>query len=172
MQVTFTRTSDRRYSVTAVRPVGDRVTMDPAPGYHRHVPHDLVHFVVERHFGLRGGIFGSLVAGGDAGTFRPLDEPHTKKWSRRNARRTDGADMRRSERLAGLAHAAWEIRHGNRPSDPAHSERAWPAEAGVDAVELDAVVDRLDELAAEWHALRVGDSLTLEWVGGQSRAGR
>lgn len=70
MQVTFTRTSDRRYAVTVVRPAGDRVTMDPAPGYHPHIPHDLAHLVVERHLGLRDGIYGSLAAGGDAGTFR------------------------------------------------------------------------------------------------------
>ncbi|GAA3242384.1 hypothetical protein GCM10017691_46420 [Pseudonocardia petroleophila] len=163
MQVTFTRTGQRRYAVTAVRPVGDRVRMDPAPGYHAHVPHDLVHFVVERHFRLRDGIFGSLVAGGDAGTFRPVDEPYTKKWARRNARRTDGVDMRRSEAFTRAAQSAWEIRHADRPVPP--GVRAWTDEAGagVDPAALDAVVDVLDGIAPDWHALPVGGSLVLEW---------
>jgi len=163
MQVTFTRTGERRYAVTVARPAGGRVAVDPAPGFHPQIPHDLAHFVVERHFALRDGIYGSLATGGDAGMFRPVDEPYTKKWGRRNARRTDGPDMLRSERLAGLVQAAWEVRHGDRPAPP--GVRAWMAgtTADVDAATLDALVDRLDELSVRWRALPVGGSLELDW---------
>ncbi|GAA2565054.1 hypothetical protein [Pseudonocardia hydrocarbonoxydans] len=163
MQVRFTRTGERRYSVTVARPAGGPVAVDPAPGFHPQIPHDLAHFVVERHLGLRGGIYGSLAAGGDAGMFRPVDEPYTRKWGRRNAQRTDGPDMLRSERLAGLLQAAWEVRHGGRRTPP--GVRAWMDGAGadVDAATLRELVDRLDELAARWRALPVGGSLDLDW---------
>ncbi|MBW0089641.1 hypothetical protein I4I73_04710 [Pseudonocardia sp. KRD-184] len=163
MRVTFTRTGERRYAVTAERPVGDRVAADPAPGFHAHVPHDLVHFVVERQLGLREGIYGTLADGGDAGTFRPLDEPYSKKWARRNTRPIGRPDMARSERLAQLVQGAWEVRHAARPTSP--GIRAWLDEraAGVDPALVDELVDRLDELAPRWHALRVGGSITLDW---------
>ncbi len=112
VRVTFTRTGDRRYKVTADRDASSRVAMHPAPGYDPFIPHDLVHFVVERHWGLRDGIFGQLVAGGNAGTFHPVDEQRTRRWARDSARRNSstGTDSTRSERLAGLVQAGWMIR--------------------------------------------------------------
>ncbi|MBO0851835.1 MAG: hypothetical protein J2P20_20410, partial [Pseudonocardia sp.] len=112
MEVSFTRTGARRYAVTAYREASVPVTMDPAPGYEEYRPHDLVHFVVELRWGLRDGIYGQLAAGGDAHTFRPVDEVRTRRWARRSARRNaaSGADVALSERLAATAHTTWWAR--------------------------------------------------------------
>ena len=68
MDVEFRRTGERRYAVTIIVPGRPMLEMNPAPGYDTRMPHDLIHFVVERELGIRHGIFGQLAAGGTAGT--------------------------------------------------------------------------------------------------------
>src|SRR5918992_4255184 len=55
MDVTFTKTPGRRYLVTVERQVGPALAPRYGPGYDPHLPHDLVHFVVEAEAGLTGG---------------------------------------------------------------------------------------------------------------------
>src|ERR1044072_15721 len=69
MILVFRRTGQRRDAVEAVRPGLPVVEMNPAPGYDRLIPHDMMHLVVEAQLGLTRGIFGQLAAGGNAGTF-------------------------------------------------------------------------------------------------------
>ncbi|MBO0873564.1 MAG: hypothetical protein J2P19_09235 [Pseudonocardia sp.] len=83
---------------------------------------------------------------------------------RRNA--ASGADVALSERLAATAHTTWWARRG-RPM-PAHAR----ADTGVDAARLAGALDRLDELAERWHALGVGESLTLRWPWPERATGR
>ncbi|HEY2206991.1 MAG TPA: hypothetical protein VGH99_21225 [Pseudonocardia sp.] len=166
MDVTFSRTGERRYSVTVdLGPRAPRPRMEPAPGCHEHLQHDLVHLMVERHWRLREGIYGQLAGGGDASTFRPVDQLRTRRTARAMARRnTPGADVGRSERLAAVAFAAWQARHGPRGKPlPAATAPDRLAAAGATERELAAAVDRLDELAPRWHALGVGGALTLPW---------
>ncbi|HJQ74739.1 MAG TPA: hypothetical protein VJ814_07625 [Gaiellaceae bacterium] len=140
MKVTFTKRGVRRYSV--------HVERDRAPdlwcgsiGYDDDLPHDLLHFVAEAEYGLDGGIFGDLAAGGHARIFMPVDrELIPKMWRRQRIRPTRLPDGRRSEELA------WKLEQGWRA-------RTLPAE----------LQQKLDALAAQWHALQVGGSLTLEW---------
>jgi hypothetical protein len=154
MQVTFWRSAPRRYGVQVTRTEAPDVVMHPAPGYDDHVPHDLVHFLVERHFGLRDGIFGQLAAGGDAHTFVDPDGSMRERRSKaRNAR--SGGDIERSEELAAAVHRAWVRRR----------------EAAPDA-ELEQAVAALDELAVRWHALGVGGRLTLAWPWAERRSQR
>jgi hypothetical protein len=80
---------------------------------------------------------------------------------KRRRRRAGKPKGRRSEILAGILERAWQAHSGRQPlpSD-------WDDELGAARVSrehLNGVVDRLDELAKEWHSLRVGDRLTLEW---------
>lgn len=172
MQITFTRTGQRRYRVVAERDTGSLV-MEPAPGFDEHLPHDLVHFLVERHWQLREGIFGDLAAGGDAGTFLPLEATRDRRWAKKHAGlATPGRDMDRSEALAAAAFAAWQVQRGAVPANSEHA-RATAAAAQVTAAELSAVTPALDSAAAQWHALRVGESMSLEWPASASRtAGR
>ena len=73
MEVTFRRTGERRYAVVAEPEGHPAVTMDPAPGFDPRLPHDLVHYAVEREHGIELGVFGQLAAGGNLRTFRRLD---------------------------------------------------------------------------------------------------
>jgi hypothetical protein len=159
MQVTFTRTGERRYSIAADRGSGPVMQMPHGPGFDPWLPHDLVHFVVERHFEIARGIFGQLAAGGDAGTFFTV--PHRRRDPARRLSDRLGArgrqDTARSERLAAAAIAAWRVRHGRR----------WEFADTLDPDELadisEALLAELDDVANRWHNLPVGSSLTLTW---------
>ena len=76
------------------------------------MPHDLVHFFVETHWGLRDGVYGMLAVGGDAHTFHDLtgDMRERRRMKARNVH--SGGDVERSERLAFLVLNAWAVRHG------------------------------------------------------------
>lgn len=175
MQVTFTRTGERSYSIAAHRPTGEVLHMPRGPGYDPWLPHDVVHFVVERHFDIARGVFGQLAAGGDAGTFFTI--PHRRRDPARRLSSRLGVlgreDTARSERLTAVCMAAWHARRGGR----------WEFADTVDGDDLtglpDALLAELDEVATRWHALSVGEALTLAWperltirAGGSARGRR
>jgi hypothetical protein len=111
------------------------------PGYDDDLPHDVLHFVAEAEYGLDGGIFGDLAAGGHAKLFMPVDrELIPKLWRQKRIRKYVLPEGRRSEELAGELEAG---RH-SRTLD-------------------DSLLAKLDELAREWRDLPVGGSITLEW---------
>jgi hypothetical protein len=157
MRVRFTKSGVRRYGVIVDRDLASNLQMHPAPGYDDWLPHDMVHFLIERQAGLKNGIFGQLAAGGDAHTFVPTDEQRTRRWARRTERRnaTSGGDIGRSEELAYAAHVAWKSRVARHrptmPSDP------------TAAAEIDALMPVMEEAARAWHALPLGESLTYDW---------
>lgn len=166
MRVTFTKTGDHRYGVSVERESASNLKMHPAPGYDDWLPHDLVHFLVERHHGLKDGIFGQLAAGGDAHTFVPTDDQRTKRWSRRSERRNaaTGQDVRRSEQLAFAAQNEWNFRAGRHRS----SVLPDPETAAV----VDALMPALNDAARAWHALQVGGTLAFEWPWSERRSRR
>lgn len=140
MKVAFVRKGARRYAVEVGR---DRYPdlWCGSIGYDESLPHDLLHFLAEAELGLDGGIFGDLAAGGNARIFQAFDpELTTKLWRRQRMHPTRLPAGRRSEQLA------WEL------------ERGW-RERTLDPT----LLAKLDELAARWRALQVGQSLTLEW---------
>jgi hypothetical protein len=164
MRVSFVRTGERRYGVLVNRERAPEVVMNPAPGYDDYLPHDLLHFVAEAEWNLDGAVFGQLAAGGDAGTFHPTDQSllgRAMRDRKRRKRRAGKPKGRRSEVLVGILERAWQARRGRQPlpSDWDHELGA----ARVSSEHLNGVVDRLDVLAKEWHSLRFGDRLTLEW---------
>ena len=162
MNVTFKRTGQRRYGVFVERDKAPAMVMHPAPGYDEFLPHDLRHFVAEAEWGIDGAVFGQLAAGGDAGTFWPVEQKLVRKSVRRRKRlRTRHKGGRRSELLAGALECAWNARRGRAPLPEDWDERL--AAARVDPERLEAVVASLDRLAERWHRLRIGESLTLEW---------
>lgn len=147
----FTRTGERRYSVSIDRPGQPRVVMSPAPGYHPYLPHDLVHFTVEAEAGIALGVFGQVAAGGTAGTFWAADPDQRRKMRKRSDRLAAAGrnDATLSERMASVALQVWTRRNGAEPGGDAVTRR---------------IQHRLDEYAALWHALPVGGSLTLTWT--------
>jgi hypothetical protein len=150
MDVTFTRTGERRYAVR----VG-ALEMHPAPGYDDEIPHDLVHLAVELACEIPMGVFGQLAAGGTAGTFRPADGSVDRKLRQRGERlvHEHGADLQRSEQLA--YRVTISFKRGDRPvADP----------------EVERVCALLDDLSARWRELRVWESVTVPWPSRQRSA--
>jgi hypothetical protein len=139
MKVTFTK-ERRRYAI--------HVERDTAPplwgygvGFDNELPHDLLHFLAEAEFGIDCGIFGTLAAGIPTRIFIPCDPGETVKiWRRNRIRRLRVPDGRRSEQLVGRLRRQWR----DRTAEPE-------------------LLAKIDALAADWQALQVGRSLTLEW---------
>lgn len=164
MRVTFTKASGRRYFMTIDRERGVELAPRQGPGYHDYLPHDAVHFVVEREAELAGGVFGR-VASGQSNIFSAADPRLLRRSARREARRrpTAGqrADMERSESLASICLPIWELRAGHRTQLP-----SWAARVEPDLLRsplVDRIVAGLDDFAERWHALPVGAGITLTW---------
>lgn len=157
MNVTFTRTAERRYRVSVEGPGVVSSYMEPAPGYDPRLPHDMAHFVVENELGIGGGVFGQLAEGGHASTFRPIGErPRTRVVKRGNRiATTNRQDAMRSEKVVTIACQVWN--NG--------TQRAVPV-AGIDGVSADdlrRVCREFDAASAAWSKLPVGGSMTLTW---------
>lgn len=135
--------------------------MDPAPGYDDKMPHDLAHFIVENEFGIEGGLFGQLAAGGFAGTFRPMEG---RKKTGRVARASDRIsakskdDAALSEKLVGVVSSIWSGSE-YKPEQP----------KGFSEENIRRVGERFEEISARWGSLAVGESITLEWNGKRAR---
>jgi hypothetical protein len=170
MRVTFTKTGLRRYGVLVDRERSPQVAINPAPGWHDYLPHDLLHFVAEAEWKLDGAVFGQLARGGDANMFVPTDQsliPRAMRDRKRAKRRAGRPKGRRSEVLAHLLEDAWEARHGlgRRPED-------WETrleQARVTSERLERVLEHVDELAERWHSLHVGEGITLDWPRSERR---
>ncbi len=173
MRVVFQRTGERRYAVVVEVPGQAAQTMNPAPGFDRHIPHDLVHYVVEAALGLESGVFGRAACGG--GTFYAAETASNAREQarkrRKQARREQGLRRERaneeqletSERIAYLSDIAWRRRHGQRP-DPAFAPPSSPIST-LDAERIQRIVSVLDELAPQWHQLAPGGELAFSWPG-------
>jgi hypothetical protein len=172
MDVLFKRTGPRRYAVNVHVDGRASQIMDPAPGFDDHIPHDLVHYVVEAELRLCAGVFGRAASGGgnfyhaslDGGSARERARQQ-RKQRRREARlgsaQVNREDLSSSERLAGLCDLAWRRRHGQRP-DPARWQEEQPLSA-EERAQIERVLTPLARLASIWHELPVGGELVLTW---------
>jgi hypothetical protein len=143
MQVTFTKTGNRRYGVYVQRDKAPDLWLF-GPGYDERLPHDLLHFVAEAELGLDGAVFGDVAAGGNARIFLPVDRSLVAKlWRKQRIRKRVLPEGRRSEELTRVLARAVET-------------RTYPDE-------LAPVVAKLDRLAERWEALAPGESITLDW---------
>ncbi|MGH8888435.1 MAG: hypothetical protein ACRDV3_01585 [Acidothermaceae bacterium] len=163
--MTFTRCVGRRYRVDVARALDPPAAMHVAPGFDDYLPHDLVHFLVEREFGLQLGIFGQLAAGGDAVTFWCAPRDRTTRLAQRAHRlRVAGrGDLGRSEQLAAACVAAWEIQAGRRRPGEVGAVRVLHDAALASPAQIARVVEVLGVAATAWHQLAPGESLRFEW---------
>src|ERR687884_662622 len=143
MLVHFRKMGARSYTVRVERKRAPAVIAQ-APGYDDYLPHDLLHFVAEAEWGLDGGVFGQLAAGGDPGIFLPVERELVPRWiRRRKLRRKARPKGRRSELLAYALECAWNARRGRRPLPEGWDDLV--ALARVDADHLARVTASLDE---------------------------
>jgi hypothetical protein len=166
MIVEFRRTGEKRYAVQALRDGLPVVEMNPAPGYDRLIPHDMMHLVVEAQLGLTRGIFGQLAAGG--GTFRLVvnNDQSSRKITRARKRliargkrsMKEGRDeCLQSERATYICLQEWRARSSS------GEVRNTSGANELGARKLDEICKHLDELSSHWSALDVGQSLAVSW---------
>ena len=153
MKVTFTRTKERGYSLKIEGPDIATAVMDPAPGYHDRLPHDVAHFIVENELGVEGGIFGQMARGG---IIRPVERnariQRKAKRKREEIFRANKDDALFSEHAIWAAQSRWE------------KQEIIPS-TKIPQADLDRVIAKFEEFASEWSKLPVGGSITLEWKG-------
>ena len=158
MQVTFTRTGERRYRVSVERHGIEPSYMDPAPGYDAKLPHDAAHFIVENELGVQGGVFGQLAAGGNAGSFRSDTLKRPRRAEKRSAGmvRANRDEALFSEHAVHVACTTWLGR------------REVPA-TRISPDELERICRAFDDFSTKWSKLGVGESITLAWNGQRAR---
>jgi hypothetical protein len=170
MKVTFERTGERRYAVRVVVPGQSPRFTNPAPGFDAHIPHDLVHYLLEAELRLAAGVYGraaqggsSFIVEGSSGRQRTREQRRQRKREVGLTRRDAAAsgDMARAERLALLCDIAWRRRHGGRGD--AQPWLAPEPPTADEALCIARVIERLETIAPRWHALPIGGSLTFEW---------
>jgi len=168
MEVTFERAGERRYATVITLPGRHPRRTDPAPGFDEHVPHDIVHYLVEAELGLSHGVYGRAAAGGGgfiASTETPGDPRRRAREQRRLKKReaalasADPGDMARSEYIAGLCDLAWRRRAGAATPTWADRRPIPPEEHPV----VERILHHLDEIAPLWRAVPVGGALTFTW---------
>jgi hypothetical protein len=164
MEVTFTKAAGRRYVMTVVRERWPQLAPRQGPGYHDHVPHDAVHFLVEAEARLSSGVFGQIAAGRN-NIFWPADPRAQRRQARREAKRSSSAaeraDTARSEELASVCQPLWELRAGHRRTPPSWFSSLMPGT--LDSPLIERILGRLEEFAVCWQALPAGGSITLSW---------
>jgi hypothetical protein len=168
--VTFTRLTGPRYGVDVIRESGPPARLRVVKVDAEWLPGEIAHFLVEREFGLKLGIFGQLAAGGDAGRFwaAPADRDSRLAHRAHRLQVTGRGDLRRSVALTAWCTAAWEIETGRRAPGPRDLERSdgpWPL-LDVAAVPRDQVARAVDCLAAAavaWNVLCPGQRVSYEW---------
>ncbi|MEZ5343991.1 MAG: hypothetical protein R2681_00415 [Pyrinomonadaceae bacterium] len=184
MKVEFHKTGEKRYAVSVIQEGKPELRMDPAPGFDPLMPHDLLHFVVEKELGLRRGIFGQIALGGTAGTFSHLtsgktDKKYAARQRRKSAKRdknlqTQADDYDRSERATVVCLYDWlahsqNVKLRNRALEMkinAESTLALMPKKEKDALnkqKLAEIRDEMDKLSFDWSILAVGRSISLEW---------
>jgi hypothetical protein len=185
MIIVFRRTGRRRYAVEARRMGFPDLEMNPAPGYDRLMPHDLMHLVVEAQLGLTRGIFGQLAAGGDAGTFhlsvksdessRAITRARKRVTARgKNLMRGGRDECLQSEQATFICWQEWLSRSSareNRERSKTMTRQAKEVRDVAGAAELrslnphklNEICKHLDGLSARWSRLEVGQSMAVAW---------
>ena len=185
MILVFQRTGERRYAVEAQRPGRPDVVMNPAPGYDRLIPHDMMHLVVEAQLGLTRGVFGQLAAGGDAGTFHvPMNSGENSRKLARVRKRVKGKgqkllregrdESQRSERATYICWYEWLARSSSSDQKKLSQTMAKQAKQVRDTAgdaelsmltdrKLDEICKHLDHLSSQWSSLEVGQSIAVRW---------
>ena len=172
MDVEFTRRSDARVVVKVERDDG-AILETSSPGGHDRLPHDLIHYVVERELGIDDGFWARLAAGVTYKNFRVVAPPVAKR-SPSSPRRARRSPLKRkgvleAEVLVGIFHDIWDgTAEREWGSVRAFLDTIWSPRTRSRADELDDATIRrvcraLDETEAAWRRVGAGESLRVSW---------
>jgi hypothetical protein len=167
MRVTFPRLADhQRGGALVERRDGVTYWLDGGP-VTAELPHDLVHFTVERTLGIADGIWGAIAGGvvfhsmhHRAGRRPPHAAERSAALIKANRDR-----LQRAELLGGFVERISHVPRAT-AADIASFAKAYLATLPEGDVDLRSVADAATGLRAtgdRWRALSVGDELTVEW---------
>ena len=169
MRVTFPRLPDHERAYALVERDDGAVYRLYGGKAGPRLPHDIMHFVVERELRIRDGIWGGIASGivfdsmQHVGGRRP---PHARERSKELLASFHQRGLR-AEVLANFVECVAGLDH---PSDlqiltlAATRLAVLPdADADVDPAEIAAAAQALQVEAARWARLRVGQELSYEW---------
>ena len=172
MNIDVTREGDARVVVKLERDDG-AILETSSPGGHERLPHDLIHYVVERELGIDDGIWGRLAGGVTYKNFRVVAPPVAKRSpsSPRRARRSrlKRKGVLEAEVLVGIFHDIWNgTAEREWGSVHAFLDTIWSPRTRSRADELDDATIRrvcrvLDETEAAWRRVGAGESLRVSW---------
>ena len=133
------------------------------------LPHDIMHFVVERELRIRDGIWGGIAAGVVFDSMRHVSgrrPPHAAERSRQLLRGFLDHGLR-AELLTDLVSsaAALDTLTADRIRRLADVKLSALPETDVDPVIVAVAARALQVEAARWARLRVGEELCYEWPG-------
>ncbi len=168
--MTFTRQTGFRYGVDVIRESGPPARLRVVKLDAEWLPCEIAHFLVEREFGLKLGIFGQLAAGGDAGRFwaAPADRDSRLAHLSHRLQVTGRGDLGRSVALVAWCTAIWEVETGRRsagPRDPGRSDGPWPLldVAAIPPEQVAGAVHCLASAAVAWNELLPGQRVSFDW---------
>jgi hypothetical protein len=169
MRVTFPRLPDHQRAYALVeRDDGAVYRLDGGRAGPR-LPHDIMHFVVERDLRIRDGIWGGIAAGIIFDSMQHIGGRRPPDARERSKELLASFHQRglRAEVLASFVECVAGLDH---PSDleiltlAADRLAALPdADADVDPAEVAAAAQALQVETARWARLRVGQELSYEW---------
>ena len=168
--MTFTRQTGFRYGVDVSRESGPPARLRVVKLDAEWLPREIAHFLVEREFGLKLGIFGQLAAGGDAGRFwaAPADRDSRLAHLSHRLQVTGRGDLGRSVALVAWCTAAWEVETGRRsagPRDAGRPDGPWPLldVAAIPREQVAGAVRCLTSAAVAWNELGPGQRVSFDW---------
>ena len=170
MHLRLKRLDDRRYETVITRT--DGVTFHvKGVGHMGSIPHDLAHFVVERALGIRQGFWGSVADGAVFGSLTHMSGRRRPRATQRSkdVLKANKRVLTETEILVGLFDkAAADGLGADSPvlrdrlrrytwTAPGHQPRRFTDE------QITAVCSGWSDMLRSWHALRIGESLELDW---------
>ncbi|MET7397721.1 hypothetical protein ABZS66_29960 [Dactylosporangium sp. NPDC005572] len=163
MRVTFSRLADHQWAdVLIERDDGVVYRMHAGP-VTDHIPHDLVHFTVEDALGMPDGIWGAIAGGA---VFKSMTHvsgrrpPHAADTSAALIRE-HRALLQRAELIGGYVERAADLPDAELPHYVATAPVGEVPRPAVERVRT--AVAALRAAQERWSALKVGDTLVVEW---------
>lgn len=178
MEITFTKTGERTYEVSARR--DDGVTLRVrTPDKPSKIPHDMAHYVVERALSFERGFWGLIAAGAVFGTVEVVSgrqPPHAAERSAALIKETYGEQAAAELYVAVMQAVARDRVEHDRRLVCSRLDEVWRPfrrpRPHVTAEDILRVCRALREAEGRWAALPVGESVTVSWPFAGKRSAR
>jgi hypothetical protein len=166
MRVTFIRFPENRRAWSLIeRDDGVAYRMDGGSVADR-LPHDLVHFTVERALGMADGIWGAIAGGAVFDSMHHEAGRRAPHAAERSAAliRAYGEHLHRAELIAGLVDRVAAL---SAPTPPAIARLAADSlqwlDGVVDLVQIESAAAAVRDAAGQWRDVPVDGRVTLHW---------